>query len=143
MIGLTAFVPKKLATPDHSMTAMEEWDTAHFNEHDAHTRATKAREAYQDALRVCEHTDLELGDHNLDRRRTYLLKRSFQRVRHPGGLPVGITGVGGLAGAHEAVAGAIVDDRIERLPRRFHLFRRVGQSCINPRIIAGTTKPAH
>jgi hypothetical protein len=33
------------------MTAMEEWDTAHFNEHDAHTRATKAREAYQDALR--------------------------------------------------------------------------------------------
>ena len=40
-----------LATPDHSMTAMEEWDTAHFNEQDAHTRATKAREAYQDALR--------------------------------------------------------------------------------------------
>jgi hypothetical protein len=40
-----------LATPDHSMTAMEEWDTAHFNEHDAHIRATKAREAYQDALR--------------------------------------------------------------------------------------------
>jgi len=40
-----------LATPDHSMIAMEAWDTAHFREHDAHTNATKAREAYQDALR--------------------------------------------------------------------------------------------
>jgi hypothetical protein len=40
-----------LATADHSMTAMEHWDTAHFAEHDAHTRATEAREAYKDALR--------------------------------------------------------------------------------------------
>jgi hypothetical protein len=40
-----------LATPDHSMIAMEQWDTAHFREHDAHTKATDAREAYQDALR--------------------------------------------------------------------------------------------
>jgi hypothetical protein len=40
-----------LATPDHSMIAMEQWDTAHFKEHDAHTKATDAREAYQDALR--------------------------------------------------------------------------------------------
>ena len=40
-----------LATPDHSMIAMEQWDTAHFKEHDAHTKATEAREAYQDALR--------------------------------------------------------------------------------------------
>jgi hypothetical protein len=40
-----------LATPDHSMIAMEQWDTAHFREHDAHTKATEAREAYQDALR--------------------------------------------------------------------------------------------
>jgi hypothetical protein len=40
-----------LATPDHSMIAMEKWDSAHFTEHDAHTKATEAREAYQDALR--------------------------------------------------------------------------------------------
>jgi hypothetical protein len=40
-----------LATPDHSMTAMEKWDAAHFVEQDAQTRATEAREAYLDALR--------------------------------------------------------------------------------------------
>jgi hypothetical protein len=41
-----------LATPDHSMVAMEHWDAAHFKEHDAHTTATKAREAYKDGLRA-------------------------------------------------------------------------------------------
>jgi hypothetical protein len=41
-----------LATPDHSMTSMEHWDAAHFREHDAHMKATEAREAYKDALRV-------------------------------------------------------------------------------------------
>jgi hypothetical protein len=40
-----------LATPDHSMIAWEKWDAAHFREHDAHTKATTAREAYKDALR--------------------------------------------------------------------------------------------
>jgi hypothetical protein len=40
-----------LATPDHSMTAMEKWDEAHFKEHDAHSKATEAREAYKNALR--------------------------------------------------------------------------------------------
>jgi hypothetical protein len=40
-----------LATPDHSMTAMEHWDDAHFKEHDAHEKATAARDAYKDALR--------------------------------------------------------------------------------------------
>jgi hypothetical protein len=40
-----------LATPDHSMTAWEKWDDAHFREEDAHNKATKAREAYKDALR--------------------------------------------------------------------------------------------
>jgi hypothetical protein len=40
-----------LATADHSMTAMERWDAAHFREHDAHTKATEAREAYKDGLR--------------------------------------------------------------------------------------------
>jgi hypothetical protein len=41
-----------LATPDHSMIAMENWDEAHFKEHDAHEKATKAREAYKDGLRA-------------------------------------------------------------------------------------------
>ncbi|MFZ0198775.1 MAG: hypothetical protein WB523_15475 [Candidatus Sulfotelmatobacter sp.] len=40
-----------LATPDHSMTAWEKWDDAHFREEDAHSKATEAREAYKDALR--------------------------------------------------------------------------------------------
>jgi hypothetical protein len=40
-----------LATPDHSMVAMEHWDSAHFKEHDAHHKATEAREAYKDGLR--------------------------------------------------------------------------------------------
>ena len=40
-----------LATPDHSMTAVEHWDTAHFKEHDAHSKVTEAREADKDALR--------------------------------------------------------------------------------------------
>lgn len=40
-----------LATPDHSMVAMEHWDTAHNAEHEAHSKATDAREAYKDALR--------------------------------------------------------------------------------------------
>jgi hypothetical protein len=40
-----------LATPDHSMTAMERWDTGDFKEHDAHEKATLAREAYKNALR--------------------------------------------------------------------------------------------
>jgi hypothetical protein len=40
-----------LATPDHSMIAWEKWDAAHFLEHDAHTKATTAREAYKDGLR--------------------------------------------------------------------------------------------
>jgi hypothetical protein len=42
---------ESLATPDHSMVAMEHWDTAHLAEHDAHTKATEAREAYKDSLR--------------------------------------------------------------------------------------------
>jgi hypothetical protein len=40
-----------LATTDHSMVAMEHWDTAHFQEHDAHQKATEAREAYKGGLR--------------------------------------------------------------------------------------------
>jgi len=41
-----------LATPDHSMTSMEQWDTAHFREQDAQTKVADARDAYKDALRL-------------------------------------------------------------------------------------------
>lgn len=41
-----------LATPDHSMTAMEKWDDAHFTEQDAQKAAAEARDAYKDALRT-------------------------------------------------------------------------------------------
>lgn len=40
-----------LATPDHSMIAMEKWDDAHQAEHDAHEKTSKARDAYKDGLR--------------------------------------------------------------------------------------------
>lgn len=40
-----------LATPDHSMVAMEKWDDAHFREQDAQKRANAAREDYKDGLR--------------------------------------------------------------------------------------------
>lgn len=41
-----------LATPDHSETAMERWDVARFREQDAHNKATAARDAYKDGLRL-------------------------------------------------------------------------------------------
>jgi hypothetical protein len=41
-----------LATPDHSMIAMERWDDAHMREHDAHAKVTEARDAYKDGLRA-------------------------------------------------------------------------------------------
>jgi len=40
-----------LATPDHSIIAMERWDDAHQREHEAHEKVTRAREAYKDGLR--------------------------------------------------------------------------------------------
>jgi hypothetical protein len=40
-----------LATTDHSMTSMEDWETAHFTEQDAQKKATEAREAYKETLR--------------------------------------------------------------------------------------------
>ena len=45
-----------LATPDHSMIAMEKWDDAHFKEHDAHAKVTQAREAYKDGLRAVNYS---------------------------------------------------------------------------------------
>ena len=44
-----------LATPDHSMVAMEHWDAAHFREQDAHTKAAEAREAYKGGLRAANY----------------------------------------------------------------------------------------
>jgi hypothetical protein len=43
---------ENLATPDHSMVAMERWDAAHFREEDTAVNAAKAREAYKDGLRA-------------------------------------------------------------------------------------------
>lgn len=40
-----------LATPDHSMVAMEKWDDAHFKEQDAQQKAKSARDGYKDQLR--------------------------------------------------------------------------------------------
>jgi hypothetical protein len=45
-----------LATPDHSMTAMERWDDAHFKEQDAQAAASKARDAYKDGLRAVNYS---------------------------------------------------------------------------------------
>jgi len=42
---------ENLATPDHSMIAMEHWDAACFKEQDAQKRVKTAKEAYKDALR--------------------------------------------------------------------------------------------
>jgi hypothetical protein len=40
-----------LATPDHSMIAMEHWDKAAFAEQDAQAAAKAARDNYKDGLR--------------------------------------------------------------------------------------------
>ncbi len=40
-----------LATPDHSETAMEEWDSADFSVQDAGKKARAARDAYKEGLR--------------------------------------------------------------------------------------------
>ena len=40
-----------LATPDHSIVAMEHWDAARFREQGAQKKAIAAKEAYKEALR--------------------------------------------------------------------------------------------
>lgn len=45
-----------LATPDHSIVAMEKWDDAHFREHDAQEKAAQTREAYKDGLRFANYS---------------------------------------------------------------------------------------
>ncbi len=47
----TIHAEEALATPDHSMTEMEKWDTAGLAIHDAEAAAKKARDAYKNALR--------------------------------------------------------------------------------------------
>jgi hypothetical protein len=42
---------ESLATPDHSMTAMEHWDTAGLHIHDAERAAKTARDLYKNELR--------------------------------------------------------------------------------------------
>ncbi len=45
-----------LATPDHSIVAMEKWDDAHFKEQDAQKQAAEARDAYKDGLRSANYS---------------------------------------------------------------------------------------
>jgi hypothetical protein len=40
-----------LATPDHSVRAIDIWENAHFREEDARNRAKAAKAEYEDALR--------------------------------------------------------------------------------------------
>lgn len=44
-----------LATADHSMTAMEHWDTAEFAVQDAAKKAKSARDLYKDGLRKVDY----------------------------------------------------------------------------------------
>lgn len=43
------------ATPDHSMVAMERWDTADFVVQDAQKKAKAARDLYKDELRKIDY----------------------------------------------------------------------------------------
>jgi hypothetical protein len=43
---------ENLATPDHSETEWEKWDAAGFTEEDARDKAKKAKDAYENALRL-------------------------------------------------------------------------------------------
>jgi hypothetical protein len=47
MAGWMRFARKSLATPDESMTAMEAWDAAGLELHDAEAKAKKARDPYK------------------------------------------------------------------------------------------------
>jgi hypothetical protein len=42
---------EELATPDHSMIAVEDWEKADFGEENARNIAKAARKEYEDALR--------------------------------------------------------------------------------------------
>jgi hypothetical protein len=53
-------VEELLATTNHSMIAMEEWDDAHFKEQDAQTTAQHARDAYKEGLRDANYGILKI-----------------------------------------------------------------------------------
>ena len=40
-----------LASNDHSVAEIDQWEAAHFREEDARNKAKKAKSAYEDALR--------------------------------------------------------------------------------------------
>jgi predicted RNase H-like HicB family nuclease len=42
---------ENLATPDHSVSAIDVWEHAGFDEEEAREKAMEARQAYEDALR--------------------------------------------------------------------------------------------
>jgi hypothetical protein len=44
-----------LATPDHSMVAMERWDAADFQVQDTEQKAKSARDLYKDQLRKIDY----------------------------------------------------------------------------------------
>jgi hypothetical protein len=46
---------ESLATPDHSIAAWEHWEQAGFQVDEARDRATAAKEAYKDGLRLVDY----------------------------------------------------------------------------------------
>ncbi len=42
---------ENLATPDHSIPAVDAWEHAGFDEEEARDKAKKARQSYEDAIR--------------------------------------------------------------------------------------------
>jgi hypothetical protein len=44
-----------LATPDHSVPAVDLWENAGFTEEEARTKAKDAKKAYEDALRMVDY----------------------------------------------------------------------------------------
>ncbi len=43
-----------LATPDHSVPAVDVWENAGFAEEEARTKAKEAKKAYEDGLRMVD-----------------------------------------------------------------------------------------
>ena len=50
-------------------------------------------------------------------------------------LPIGIARVRSLSGTHETVAGALVGDRLEGFPGRFHLLASIANRRSNARVV--------
>src|SRR6267154_2457230 len=72
--------------------------------------------------------------------RPYGLLRQKRFPPGPGfgaGFAVGFAGVGGFAGAHEAVAGAFVGYRLEGFACGFHVLNRFGKCRADSRVVSG------